>query len=212
MARVIAGNMMFKLHDLSDFTSIRQNSFSKVQRKFDLIKSLIEIKEMMKVKADIKSLQFIFNFDGVDKGIQIDSSSSSLPKQVIGDQQRFKQVTLNFIENAIANTFEGFVKISIKYNFQKQHIFLTCKDSGIGIDQDKQQQLFQKLNPIERLNNLKNKLEQEDSTDNQNIGLGLNICRDILKRYNGSINLDSTFDVGSTFSFNMELENAESEE
>ena len=69
MARVIAGNMMFKLHDLSDFTSIRQNSFSKVQRKFDLIKSLIEIKEMMEVKADIKSLQFIFNFDGVDKGI-----------------------------------------------------------------------------------------------------------------------------------------------
>ena len=212
MARVIASNVMFKLHDLQYFTSLRQHNFCKVQRKFDLNDCFDEIREIMKVKADIKNLLFIFNCDSGENRNKRDTLSTALPRLVIGDEQRVKQVALNVLENAVAYTFEGYIKVSVRYNFQKQHIFFTCKDSGLGIDQKKQEHLFQQLNPIDRLANLKDKLEEEDNVDKQSMGLGLNICRDILKRYNGSINFESSLDTGSTFFFNMELENAVSEE
>ena len=56
------------------------------------------------------------------------------------------------------------------------------------------------------------KMDQQDSLGSQNIGLGLHVCRDILKMYNGEINFESSVDSGSTFYFNIELEHQEKEE
>jgi len=44
------------------------------------------------------------------------------------------QVAINILENAISNTFNGYIKLTAKYNFHKQRLFLTCEDTGTGIE------------------------------------------------------------------------------
>ena len=146
---------------------------------------------MMETKATMKNLKLLFDY-GNDEGYL---QSTRIPKEVIGDKDRFMQVALNIIENAIAFTFNGYVSFSAKYNFKRNRLYLTCEDTGIGIELQKQELIFKTLNPIEHLNNLINEQEADDLSDphsSQNMGLGLSICRDILKMYDGIISFEST--------------------
>ena len=65
------------------------------------------------------------------KGIKlIVDDFSYLPFEAIGDEQRFMQVAINIISNAISNTQKGQVKVEVKYDSNKQLVSLLCQDTG----------------------------------------------------------------------------------
>lgn len=81
---------------------------------------------MMDVKAKLKNLSIGINFcefkkellDMNDKMIlKLNEFSQACPLEVIGDQERMKQVAINLIQNSISKTYHGSVTLDIKYNF-----------------------------------------------------------------------------------------------
>ena len=56
-----------------------------------------------------------------------------VPRDLLGDKDRLKQVIVNLIMNSIEATYKGTIEIDFEYNFFKQQIRFTLKDTGVGI-------------------------------------------------------------------------------
>ncbi|WPC44201.1 ATP-binding protein [Clostridium sp. JS66] len=134
-----------------------------------------------------------------DKGIQIDCSiDKEVPKILIGDFGRLRQVIENLVSNAIKFTDKGSVSISVKkLNHIDNDIELVfyIKDTGIGISEDENSLLFKSFSQIDG-----SYTRQFNGT-----GLGLVISKELVEKMNGSISVKSEKGKGSTFSFTCKL-------
>lgn len=124
----------------------------------------------------------------------IDKDKVSMTKVDI-DSSRLKQLTANLITNALKFTDKGFVNINIyctKDSTRNQVKYvLEVKDTGIGISKDQLDEIFVKFHQV----------SQGRSRNNEGIGLGLAIVRSIAELFNGTIDVQSTLGIGSTFVF-----------
>jgi signal transduction histidine kinase len=103
------------------------------------------------------------------------------------DAIRVQQVIVNFLNNAIKFTKEGFINIG--YKTEKDSLYCYVKDTGIGIDESKQSLVFERF---EKLDSFK-----------PGTGLGLAISKMIIEKLNGSIGVESKLGEGSTFWFTL---------
>ena len=108
--------------------------------------------------------------------------------QIAIDETRFRQVLLNLLSNAVKyNRDGGTVTLSVEEK-QEGRLRLMVTDSGIGIADEKQKQIF---TPFSRLG-----LENSDITGT---GIGLTITKELVEAMDGRIGFESTFNLGSTF-------------
>jgi len=119
------------------------------------------------------------------------------------DKMRLSQVISNLISNAIRYTDEGRVIVRAILQMgrdKKRHLVLSVEDSGIGIPADQHARIFEPFssaNPVE-------------SANRGGTGLGLSVVRDLVRLMGGSIRLDSTPGLGSTFTIDLIVEEGES--
>jgi len=131
--------------------------------------------------------------------------SSQLPRYIMGDGHRFRQVLYNLIGNAIKFTEHGYVRISADFSSTakgKGELTIKIEDTGIGIPENKQSTIFKKFS------------QADVSTSRQfgGTGLGLTICKQIVEIMGGEIGVKSTVGKGSTFWFTIPVEVAENQE
>lgn len=115
--------------------------------------------------------------------------------RIFADKNRLIQIFFNLIHNAIKFTNEGSVVINATHN--KNVATITVTDTGIGMSVKTQQTIFQRY-------------QQEDSSStsiSNGIGLGLNICKELIQLHGGTISVRSKVGQGSTFSFTIPLAN-----
>jgi len=105
------------------------------------------------------------------------------------DKGRLAQVFNNLIGNAIKYTRQGC--ISFGYSQKPKHIEFYVKDTGLGIDNEKIDSVFDRF------------IKADNYT--QGTGLGLSICKSIIEKMGGTITVTSTKDVGSSFSFTLPI-------
>ena len=101
------------------------------------------------------------------------------------------QVTLNILTNAINNTSSGQVAVKLKYENQDSTIRVSCSDTGSGIKSNFKSKIFTLFNSF--------------SNENE-VGLGLFISKQILHNFDQQINFKTKYGKGSTFMFNFPLE------
>jgi PAS domain S-box-containing protein len=123
--------------------------------------------------------------------------AQDVPATIICDQQRLRQILLNLLSNAVKFTDVGAVRVHVAVEgvAGAESLVVRVADTGIGIPADRQEAIF-------------NKLEQADQTISRRYGgtgLGLAIVRNLLTAMNGSISVDSTEGLGSTFTFRVPL-------
>jgi signal transduction histidine kinase len=106
----------------------------------------------------------------------------------MADYDQLKQVIASVIENAVHYTPET-GKILVYTEVQNQHVAVVVKDTGIGISEEDWPHIFE---PFYRA-------DQARSTTNGRSGLGLAIAKHIVEAHNGSIEVQSAFGYGSTF-------------
>lgn len=107
------------------------------------------------------------------------------------DRERVSQVITNLVDNAVKYSPEGgIVRVNL-YRAGDNFAELSVKDSGIGIPEEKQAVIF---NRWSRINASKN-----GEVTTSGLGLGLFICREIVRKHNGQIFLESEPDLGTTF-------------
>ncbi|MEQ3663257.1 MULTISPECIES: ATP-binding protein [unclassified Olleya] len=170
------------IEDILDISKIEAGKLDLVISPFDIRQLLEDIKSIFEIKAQQKGLELITNFN------------DNLPEVVGGDPLRLRQVLSNLLENAIKFTEEGTITFNVSLNqirAQKASIHFQIIDTGIGIPQDKIEDVFTSFT---QLNN---------SQAYKGAGLGLAIAKHLVSLTHSKISVDSTEGEGSTFSTNI---------
>lgn len=125
------------------------------------------------------------------KGLILDLQiASDIPETITSDAKRLSQIIRNFLSNAIKFSQSGTITLSF-FNSEthKDHLAISVKDTGIGIQPDKLESIFEEF-------------EQADGTINRTYGgtgLGLSISKNLIQLLGGKLAVSSTFKKGSTF-------------
>jgi len=123
--------------------------------------------------------------------------SEDLPAYLEGDVTRLLQIVVNLLSNAEKWTYNGEVKLVIGGQLIKENQFnlhITIKDTGIGIADDKLENIFEAFHQLEA-----------DRTIKNGVGLGLAICKRLTDIMGGSLQVTSELGKGSCFTFSATL-------
>ncbi|WP_051224381.1 PAS domain S-box protein [Flavobacterium tegetincola] len=155
----------------------------------------------------LESIRQVIRFDLEQKKLQLKVVvDPEIPKTLILDSIRLKQIFLNLVSNAIKFTVEGQVKITLKYKkpvgFNSHKIRISVADTGIGIGIENQKKIFQPFS-------------QEDNSTTRKYGgtgLGLTITNQLLKLMDSKLKVKSVPMEGSVFYFDVVLKHSSDSE
>lgn len=168
------------LQDLDEITEMEVNRFQMNIEKFDLVKLTRDIIESTEVSSHDK-----------DVSVELHKDYDSI--NVKGDKSRIAQVLTNLIINSINYGKEGGETV-VRFYPMDDVIMTEVSDNGPGIAEKDIPRLFERFYRV----------EQSRNRNEGGSGLGLAICKHIIESHGQSINVQSTVDVGSTFSFTLE--------
>jgi len=180
----LASNTLLKvINDILDFSKIEAKKLILHKEIFSVATLLLELENVVKVKADEKGLLLRFE---VEKDI---------PREFFGDSLRLMQVLINLISNGIKFTTEGEVVLhiqKIKTNLYK----FSVKDTGMGLETSKIDTLFEAFTQA----------DESITRKYGGTGLGLSISKQLVELMGGTITIESKIGEGSNFSFELPLE------
>ncbi len=173
------------INDVLDFSKIESGRFDLVPRPFSLRVAMEDLVSVLTPRYEKKGIELVARID------------EKLPDLLIGDAGRIKQVLSNLIENGLKFTETGFVFVDVNgtQNGDEIHLTIAVQDTGIGIPADKIGSVFEKFNQV----------DNSSTRRHEGTGIGLAICRMLLNRMNGRIEVASTLGEGSTFTISMTL-------
>jgi signal transduction histidine kinase/DNA-binding NarL/FixJ family response regulator/HPt (histidine-containing phosphotransfer) domain-containing protein len=181
-----SNSLLRLLNDILDISKLDAGKVEFEAAPFSLNALLDQVASIVETKA-------------VDKGLSLRTSiGEDIPRAMVGDQTRIRQVVLNLMTNAIKFTESGFVEVAARCLDQKDGkaaIELVVRDTGIGIAPEHVDKLFSEFS-------------QADSSINRRIGgtgLGLAISKRIIEQMDGEIRVDSVLAVGTTFKVMLTL-------
>ncbi len=159
--------------------------------KFDSYGIWLVIKDFDIIKP-VKAAMRSYEGKCIEKGINLILNNHCLNTMVKGDQTKIQQVIYNLVDNAIKFTPSG-KSIYITLTELNEKILVSVKDEGCGIPADSLKKIWTRFY----------KADTSRGRDKQGTGLGLSITREIIKAHNENINVVSTEDVGSDFTFSL---------
>ena len=155
-----------------------------------LNKSEIILKEVLEFGFNVLKTLVDCNENKVNKVKTILENDENVENiTVMSDENRLKQILLNFISNAVKFTISGFIKIRTKYNSKNNSVKIIVKDSGLGIKSQDHDQIF-KENVQLNVNNEYN---------SKGTGLGLSITKTLANSLDHEIGFKSNIGHGSEF-------------
>lgn len=180
------------INDILDFSKIESGKFELSFEPVNLRSLAEQVIDLFKSHALNKK---------IDLNLMIDSN---IPKYVITDSVRLKQVLVNLIGNAVKFTNFGEVLLQIEIVKKNKNQFVPIRfsviDTGIGIQNHNLNKIFQSF------------VQEDVSTSKKfgGTGLGLSISNQILEKLNSKINVKSVVGEGSNFNFTINFETANS--
>ena len=177
-----AGNTLLHIiNDILDFSKIESGQLELAVRNYDLARVLRDVDNMVKIRAEQKGLKYI---------VQIDDS---LPNQLFGDRIRVHQIMVNILNNAVKYTKRGSVKFTltgVKGDDPSLIVLhITVTDTGIGIHTEDIPKLFKSFSRI----------DAKETHNIEGTGLGLAITGRLIELMGGTVEVTSTYGMGSTF-------------
>ncbi|MCY9590205.1 hybrid sensor histidine kinase/response regulator [Paenibacillus chitinolyticus] len=173
------------LNEILDFSRIEAGKMELNLDAIDLRETLAGVLELFRVKAEEKNLKLSCDIP------------AGLPRYVLGDEARVRQVLINLISNAIKFTERGSVSVAVEItpSPEPQSVMLEFKirDTGIGIPAGKIHLLFQSFSQLHPAINRKY----------GGTGLGLSISKKLVELMGGEIGVESEENAGSTFFFTL---------
>lgn len=179
------------INDILDFSKIEAGKLEIEKIEFKLEDVIENISSLVALKAEEKNLEVLFSID------------PDVPVSLIGDPLRLGQILINLTQNAIKFTDQGEVLIKIiqlEKIDNKSRLELSVTDTGIGISEGHISHLFDAFSQV----------DETYTRRFEGTGLGLAICKQLVDLMGGDIAVKSTLDEGSTFSFQLKFEVAES--
>ena len=186
LIRTASDSLLSIVNDVLDFSKIEEGKLQITPAAFNLAQLVDSSVAIIKGVADAKRLQVRALID------------PAVPADVVGDDQRLRQVLLNLLNNAVKFTYKGFVQLDvtcIEAGNSQRHLKFSVSDTGVGIPSNKQDLLFKRFSQV----------DGSISREFGGSGLGLAICKRLVELMNGEIGFDSHTGAGSTFWFAFPL-------
>jgi signal transduction histidine kinase/CheY-like chemotaxis protein len=174
-----SGNTLLTvINNILDLTKLEMHNAKVETINFSAIDTFQSLHQNFKHHASVKHLQFTWQ-------------NKSLPEYIEGDEQKLKQVITNLLSNSIKFTAKGSVEIVCHY--KDSRLIIKVKDTGIGIEQDKLDIIFQ---PFKQADNSTTRLYG-------GTGLGLAISKQMVELLGGTLDVSSKLGEGTTFTFSV---------
>jgi signal transduction histidine kinase/CheY-like chemotaxis protein len=174
------------INDVLDLSKIEAGKLAIEPIPFHLLQAIEETAESFGARVNEKRLELIVRV------------AADIPREVIGDPGRIRQVLNNLLGNAIKFTSQGYVSLNVTCQplaDEGVRLRFSVEDTGIGV-------------PAEKLENVFQRFEQADSSTTRRFGgtgLGLAISKRLVEMMKGSIGVESNLGSGSTFWFTLDL-------
>ena len=190
MAKDSADVLLSLLNDILDFSKIEAGQLELEEIDCNLYEIIEGVSDVVIQKVE-------------DKGLELNVLiKNDVPKFMVGDPMRLRQVVINLVSNALKFTDKGEINIIVYNNSSdvpannplnagELELLLSVQDSGMGIPEERQQAIFESFS-------------QADTSTTRKFGgtgLGLTICKNLVELMNGEIWLTSSVGKGSTFFF-----------
>lgn len=184
-----AGQTLLSLiNDILDISKIESGKMEILPVTYSVFTVLNDCYNMVAVRAKDKNLELVMDI------------SPEIPTALFGDEVRIRQVVNNLLSNAVKYTNEGSVTLSVWAekvdvdpmqgdNTSRVELFIQVKDTGIGIREKDREKLFADFV----------RLDEKRNRNIEGTGLGLNLTKQLLDMMGGTIEVESTYGVGSVF-------------
>ena len=174
------------INDILDFSKIEANRMEMESIAMNLDRVMADVLVLLNERAAVKGIEMI-----VDVGPEV-------PRQLLGDPLRLKQILVNFCNNAVKFTEHGWVRLGVSAEeLAGDQVVLrfSVTDTGIGMTPEQVDNLFQPFT------------QADTSTTRKygGTGLGLVIAKSLVEQMGGEVNVLSDFGKGSIFSFTAKL-------
>jgi PAS domain S-box-containing protein len=175
------------VNDILDISKIESKKLAIAPKKTNILLACSDLIDIFRLQSFSKNIEFYFDY------------STNIPKYIVIDEFRFKQIMMNFLSNAFKFTKKGHVSIIInfvKISSNRGTLKVEIADTGIGISDEKKKVMFKMFS-------------QADNTmtrDFGGAGLGLNIAERLAKLMGGSIKFESVACKGSNFYFDINVD------
>lgn len=173
------------INDILDFSKIESGKLELIPDEFNIASTLNTVINMSEARRGNKKIEIIIKAD------------PNIPRGIIGDEVRIRQVIVNLMTNAIKYTEKGYVTLTVSQSKQDYgiNLLVSVADTGIGITEENIEKLFTSF-------------RQVDTKKNRSVegtGLGLAISKRLITQMGGFIGVKSEYGVGSEFRFVIPL-------
>ncbi|MGN0552343.1 MAG: ATP-binding protein [Oscillospiraceae bacterium] len=169
------------INDILDFSKIESGKLELIPDEFNIASTLNTVINMSEARRGNKQIDIMVKAD------------PDIPRGIIGDEVRIRQVIVNLMTNAIKYTEKGCVTLTVSQSKQDYgiNLLVSVADTGIGITEENIEKLFTSF-------------RQVDTKKNRSVegtGLGLAISKRLITQMGGFIGVKSEYGVGSEFRF-----------
>ncbi len=177
------------INNLLDYNKLETNNYQLSPHSFDLKDLMNDVINMQSGTAKLKKINLILDYD------------LNTPQRIMADSHALRQILVNLIANAIKFTSKGQVILRThcaesKSGFSTE-LTISVEDSGMGIPPDKFELIFKRFYQVGDVYQRNKSLT--------GTGLGLSIVKKLINLMGSKIEVKSQIDVGSTFSFTLNL-------
>lgn len=173
------------INDILDFSKIEAGKMELINASFQLASLLVDVAAIIRIKLKDSKVSFVLQID------------PEMPRGLIGDEIRIKQIMVNLLNNAVKFTKKGTITLRMGCrrlgDDNTVKIYGSVADTGIGIKPQDLGKLFSSF-------------QQVDTRRNRSIegtGLGLAISRRLCESMDGTLGVKSVYGQGSVFSWTM---------
>lgn len=177
------------INDILDFSKIDAGQMELDPAPFALAEAIEDVATLVSSKVAEKDLELIVRVD------------PALPKMMVGDVGRIRQIVTNLLGNAVKFTENGHVFVNIEGSVRTEmdgkiaSLKVSIEDTGIGIPKEQCEKVFQKFSQV----------DTSATRKHEGTGLGLSISSSLVRLMGGEIGVKSDVGHGSTFWFTAEL-------
>lgn len=179
-----ASHILNLLNNLLEFSSLEQGKLQVSKETFDIRQLCDETAEMFEPLAKHKNLLFEYN-NAIEKN-----------SFIISDKLKIKQILINIISNGIKYTLEG--TVSFKARIGRNLVVFEITDTGVGIPEDKLEEVFKPFVRIETYNQFA-----------EGSGYGMSVVKGLVDLLGGEIHIESEVGKGSHFEIRLPVESIE---
>lgn len=183
--KISGNNLLALINELLDISSIESGQLVMEPVPTLMAEILRAVEANLSAKAEEKGLRYEVFFD------------PAIPPVLMVDPVRLTQVLLNFCNNAIRHTSQGFVKLEIKAEAAEQAnqatLLFRIEDSGVGIDEEGINHIFNRFSRV----------SEDTLFRSAGTGLGLNIAQSLVTLMDGTVEVQSRLGEGTTFSLRI---------